>query len=505
MKIAITRFDKWTITRKNNYGGSITMYRLCFGTVMTILYQARNQKVTNASICDAFFKCFGKSIDSYDASTSGHLKSGKINVPPDVIDAARKSNADEVDSAVQKYVIPLIKMSHHQAVVRAIKAVIRDDSYIINDTVVGYCTGYEKKNLLESQVFCLASLLASVLYYVCVEVKNNECATAIKALPKEYVKGFETGETIRFEGSEAKPKPKLTLTLQDPTFNNVFDKVTTLMVQMPGGLAEIEIYKVSDVTNRQLRFRKMQEYLTDHIGEYVFSRAKASRYEKSNRVPAIGTHALIQFLKAYGRSKDTLLGEILLYIFMEQGLNAPKIISKIEIDDNGFLNSKSDGIHLLMAGNGGVPYDQLIFGASNMQGEIDAAVDVAFEKIIEIIDNDNEELQTIEKTCHSDIYDDITRDYMVDLILNGRGKPDMAFGVFLGYTISLSGLGADPQKYREAIEKQLQDDLNKVQPYIVKKIADEGLSGYNFYFYVIPFNNADIEKTEIIDSMIGGV
>lgn len=56
------------------------------------------------------------------------MKSGKINVPPDVIDAARKSNADEVDAAVQKYVIPLIKMSHHQAVVRSLKAAIRDDS-----------------------------------------------------------------------------------------------------------------------------------------------------------------------------------------------------------------------------------------------------------------------------------------------------------------------------------------------------------------------------------------
>ena len=81
----------------------------------------------------------------------------------------------------------------------------------------------------------------------------------------------------------------------------------------------------------------------------------------------------------------------------------------------------------------------------------------------------------------------------------------MAFGIFLGYTISLSGLGAEPQKYREAVEKQLQDDLNQVQPYIVKKITDEGLSGYNFYFYVIPFNDADSEKTEIIDNMIGGV
>ena len=51
----------------------------------------------------------------------------------------------------------------------------------------------------------------------------------------------------------------------------------------------------------------------------------------------------------------------------------------------------------------------------------------------------------------------------------------------------------------------MKDDLSNVQPYIVKKITDEGLSGYNFYFYVIPFNDADSEKTEIIDSMIGGV
>lgn len=481
------------------------MQRLCFGTLMNILYQVRSQKVTNDAICDALFKCFGQSVGSYDSSTSGHLKSGKINVPPDVITAARTSDVNDVETAVQNHVIPLIKTTYHQAVVRAIKDILRNDSDIKDDVVIGYCAGYEKKNILESHKFCLASLLASVLYYVCVEVKNNECTEAIKTIPKEYVKSFETGEVILFEGSDAKPKPKLTLTLQDPTFNNVFDKVTSLMVQLPGGLTEIELYKVSDVTNQKLRFRKMQEYLTDHIGEYVFSRAKASRYEKSNKVPAIGTHALIQFLKAYGRSKDTLLGEILLYVFMEQGLNAPKIISKIEIDDNGFLNSKSDGIHLLMAGNGGVPYDQLIFGASNIQGSIASAVDVAFEKIIEIKDNDNEELQTIEKTCHGDIYDDSTRDYMVDLILNGRSKPDMAFGIFLGYTISLSGLGADPQKYREAVEKQLQDDLNKVQPYIVKKITDEGLSGYNFYFYVIPFNDADSEKTEIIDSMIGGV
>lgn len=228
-------------------------------------------------------------------------------------------------------------------------------------------------------------------------------------------------------------------------------------------------------------------YFNNGTGKYVFSRAKASRYEKEGKVSAIGTRALIQFLKAYGRSRDTLLGEILLYVFIEQGLNAPKIISKIEIDENGSLNSKSDGVHLLMAGNGGVAYDQL-----------------AFEKIVAIKGNDSTELQTIETTCYNDIYDDKTRNYMVELILNGRGKPDMAFGVFLGYTVLISKADGDPQQYREALGKQLHADLDKLQPYVTKKIKDECLEGYNFYFYIIPFNDADKEKTEIVDDMIGG-
>ena len=34
------------------------MKRLCFGTLMSILYQARNQKVTNNLLCDAIFSSY---------------------------------------------------------------------------------------------------------------------------------------------------------------------------------------------------------------------------------------------------------------------------------------------------------------------------------------------------------------------------------------------------------------------------------------------------------------
>lgn len=180
---------------------------------------------------------------------------------------------------MQKNIIPLIKLSQQEAIVRSLKDIIRNDSSIMDNTVIGYCSGYEKQSILGGQVFCISSLLASVIYYVCIEVKNSDCAEAIKSITGEYVKGFEDGEPIYFKGSDAKPKPKLTYTLQDPSFDKVFVKVKSWLINLPSGVTEIEIYKVSDVTNRQLRFNRMREYLIDHIGEYVFSRANPFGFE----------------------------------------------------------------------------------------------------------------------------------------------------------------------------------------------------------------------------------
>lgn len=118
-----------------------------------------------------------------------------------------------------------------------------------------------------------------------------------KSITGEYVKEFEDGEPIYFEGSDAKPKPKLTYTLQDPSFDKVFVKVKSWLINLLSGVTEIEIYKVSDVTNRQLRFNRMREYLIDHIGEYVFSRANVSEIIFIQIVELVGRTNKQLFLK----------------------------------------------------------------------------------------------------------------------------------------------------------------------------------------------------------------
>ena len=77
------------------------MKRLCFGTLMHILYQARNQKVTIKSLCDAIFSSNAQTTESYDSSLPGHLKSGHNNVPPDVIDAARNTSFEDAEKIFQ--------------------------------------------------------------------------------------------------------------------------------------------------------------------------------------------------------------------------------------------------------------------------------------------------------------------------------------------------------------------------------------------------------------------
>ena len=83
-------------------------------------------------------------------------------------------------------------------------------------------------------------------------------------------------------------------------------------------------------------------------------------------------------------------------------------------------------------------------------------------------------------------------------------KPDMAFGLFLGYSLKIEPPITDSALYRTAAENQLKCDIESVKDYIAKKIKQLQLEGYTFYCYVLPFNDAPVERTSLIDEMLEG-
>ncbi len=485
------------------------MKRLCFGTLIKILHQAGNPRVTIKDICGGIFTAYGYNIDNFDSTLPSHLKSGHDNVPKDITQSTRISSFDDMVAAFQKYVIVLIKADKYKSVVRTIKDVLVNDTTISDNTNIGYnIGGYEKHNIVNTNTFNFASILAAVFWYAICNVDNKACQSEIKAIDKNYVAGFDNSpDPIYFESTTAEIKIPLKKTLNSGNFSMVFKKVSAATLSGLSNPSTVQIYG-TDIANCKFNFRSLKQYLLENISNYVSSRATVNTYAELDNLPAVGTQATIKLYNYFGENAGSVLSEMLLYVFLEQELNAPKIMSKLEIStQNGNYISKSDGIHLLATTMNGQPFHQLVFGASDIMGGLQNAVDRAFDKIISISTNNDNELNFVDNTIHQNIFDKETTNYMVDLLLpkkNTASKPDMAFGIFLGYTMDLGYVETNNTQYRIAVHNKMASDIDAIQGYILKKIADNGLAGYSFYFYVIPFNDAPTEKESIISEMLRG-
>lgn len=484
------------------------MKRLCFGALFSLLYQAKTSNVTNATLCSGIFNAFGGS-EYFDPSLPGHLKNGHDNVPPSVIEAAQRSKIDDVYLYFQKNIEPMIKESNKKSIVRAIKAILKDDNTIQNDFRIGYNDGYQKSKIIGSSTFTFSELLANVFYYVIINVKNTECSDSLSEV-KNFLKTFyDSPEEIYFNARDIENLVPLKKTATG-NFECIFSKVVNKTVSGLYNPSNVQIYKVN-VSNFEFRFNDLKEYIIDNIGMYVYSRSNINRLEKDGKSHSIAYRALNLFLKNYTNKADgidNVLGEMLLYLFLEQELNAPKIMSKMEIDTaNGGIISKSDGVHLLTVGSASELFHQLVFGASKIVGDLCQSVDRAFDKIKEITANCDCELQMVENSIYTHIFDDNTSNYMKSVLIPQKGaaeKPDMSFGVFLGYTLNISHEGMNNIEFRNAVQDRLKKDIEETEPYICDKIKEYGFEGYSFYIYILPFNDAPSEKKSIINDMIPG-
>lgn len=488
------------------------MKRICLGTIITLLYQSRIRSTDKIkTVCSGIFAAFGLDIDNFNKELPSHLKSGHDPAPGDLIEAARNLSIEDIDRGFEVYVLPLIHNEKHEAVFRAIKEILRDDTTILGTTVVGKMAGFEKDNILNYESFDESALLANVVTYAIISTENDKLGANIREIGKGYIDGFVgTGENIFFisplvDQDQVSP---LKRTLKDPMFDRIFKKATDTTISGMSNPSKACVFYI-DPNNCKFRFRDLKDFIINNIGSYVFSRAQIKRItEMSKNNAAVGSRAMLKFMQKYGADAGTVLGEILLFIFMEQELDAPKIMSKIELDEyNRGIVSKSDGIHLLSLGRSGQPFHQLVFGASDIVGGLTAAVDRAFDKIIKIEAHGDDELRMVESTTQWTIYDPDATQYMVELMRPQKGgtyKADMAFGAFLGYTIKLDKPETDSQKYKIAVKEQLIKDIAAVQPHITDLIVQNGLSGYSFYFYVLPFNDAPNEKVSIVNELLTG-
>lgn len=265
-----------------------------------------------------------------------------------------------------------------------------------------------------------------------------------------------------------------------------------------------------NIRNNKFDLEQLKTQLYRNIGKYVFSRAKIENYKAAGDQDAIISRAIRVLKKNGGADKHdigTELGELLLYVFLEEKLNAPKLMSRFETATDGFqYNSVPDNIHMLTKDVSGVPYHQMVFGSSNIVGEIQYAIDGAFDRIMRIEANETSEIMMVDNLVLDRFFDDEEIDLLKEILLpdSPRKNYNTSYGVFLGYTIGLDHSNYLPQDFEDAVVNKMKADLKVHIPYIVEKIRKNNLGIHSFYFYLVPFNDAETEKKSIMEDILKG-
>ncbi|EHL65421.1 HamA C-terminal domain-containing protein [Cloacibacillus evryensis] len=251
------------------------------------------------------------------------------------------------------------------------------------------------------------------------------------------------------------------------------------------------------------------DFLRRNIGQYVFSRAKIEEFRVDDNLESIVSEA-IRVIKKNGTFDEHSVGSfggIMLYVFLEQILGAPKIMSKVELATNAKqYESKCDGIHLLSFGEKyDTPYYHMVFGTSSVTGDMRDAIDSAFEAIIKIEAQGSTERTLAENTVFAKSFDEGTIKHIKDLLIPTKGRQaayDTAYGVFLGYSIGLDGSKYPAVEYRKILAAKMKVDIQNHAAYIAEKIHKLNLSNHSFYFYVLPLNNADTDRVEMMKQIV---
>jgi hypothetical protein len=206
----------------------------------------------------------------------------------------------------------------------------------------------------------------------------------------------------------------------------------------------------------------------------------------------------------------------MLYVFLEEILDAPKLYSKIElIEQNNQTEALSGGgVHLLSINADGTtpPAYQLVFGKSNVIDSLESAIDNAFVHLKKVKDSMlSSELPLVESVILSKKnFDNETERRLIELLVPSKSTSDSkltydtAFGVFLGYSIGLDKDKYSNPEFRQKLTEKMNLDIRENVDRIKKRIQADGMQNHSFYFYVLPFNEADAEKGTIMDSLLNG-
>lgn len=263
--------------------------------------------------------------------------------------------------------------------------------------------------------------------------------------------------------------------------------------------------------NKLFNYDELYEYVLPNITKYVFDRKRdldaAQDPKKANTLILNALSHLRPITSEKDKGAGGELGEILLYLFLEQDLKAPKLFSKVELKTNHKEYIKGcDGIHFKFRTKpSGEKILQLVIGEAKIQNKLKNGIDASFESINEYLKNNIQDRNLLDTHLMNQIVDEeearIIKDYILAV---PRKKKETVFGIFIGYSIDYSGDSDTNDQYDEKVIEENIKQVLEYKPIIIDTIKRYQISNHEFNFYFLPFHNAQRDRKVIIDSLTSG-
>lgn len=290
----------------------------------------------------------------------------------------------------------------------------------------------------------------------------------------------------------------------------IFNKVSEDRLISNGNNNVLRLFMLN-TENKLFNYDELYQYILPNVTKYVFSRKRLSEIENDPIKQQTIILDALSHLRPINNDKDKgaggELGEILLYLFLEQDLKAPKLFSKVELKTNARDYVKgSDGIHFKFRKNSkGESVMQLVIGEAKIKNEIKSGIVDAFKSINTYISSNIQDINLLDTHLMNQLVDEeearLIKDYITVL---PRKKKEMIFGIFIGYSIKYKGDGDTNDEYDKKIVEENINQVYNIRQEIINQINVYNVSNYEFNFYFLPFHNANRDRKEIMRQLTEG-
>lgn len=261
------------------------------------------------------------------------------------------------------------------------------------------------------------------------------------------------------------------------------------------------------VKNNAFSYDELVNELGNRLYYFALSRKQINQLKKEDKLNDLIKKAKAK-LKDH-RTNDGELGEILLYCLLESHLNAPKILTKLELKTNSNDYVKgADGVHLLKLNESDY---QLILGESKLNSDIREGIYEAFGSIDKFLNSNPKlelEIDLVNSELVKESYDEDSYSALKKIIIPSAKEDetylDYSFGVFLGFDIKISEKEQKQSNsdFRKNIREKIKNEVLAAKSSLNFQLRKTGYSGYQFYIYVVPFSDLKSVRKDIIKQIV---